>query len=191
MAVEEKDVASRVVASSTIEPQRAGTAPRSQGDVYALKGSRASGRVSSESFTTANPTRRFQNSATRPGVRLASGCRRRSAPRSRTTAGMGAHLNRAPSQRLLSGILARNWPHPSPPSPAPPGAIIETLRPPLAGARAQMLDTIFDEAQRMERLINNLLDMTRLESGGVTSGRREWRPLAEVIGWRYITSTRS
>jgi two-component system sensor histidine kinase KdpD len=30
-------------------------------------------------------------------------------------------------------------------------------------ARAEMLDTIHSEAERMERLINNLLDMTRLE----------------------------
>jgi two-component system sensor histidine kinase KdpD len=33
----------------------------------------------------------------------------------------------------------------------------------------------------MERLINNLLDMTRLESGGVVL-KKEWVPLQEVIG---------
>jgi two-component system sensor histidine kinase KdpD len=48
-------------------------------------------------------------------------------------------------------------------------------------ARAEMLETIYDEAGRMERLINNLLDMTRLEAGGLVL-RREWHPLQEVAG---------
>jgi two-component system sensor histidine kinase KdpD len=48
-------------------------------------------------------------------------------------------------------------------------------------ARSELLDTLVSEAERMERLINNLLDMTRLEAGGLTL-RREWQPLTEVIG---------
>lgn len=48
-------------------------------------------------------------------------------------------------------------------------------------ARAEMLDTLIEEASRMERLINNLLDMTRMESGGL-SLRREWTPLQEIVG---------
>src|SRR5687767_9430254 len=48
-------------------------------------------------------------------------------------------------------------------------------------ARAEMLDTIYSEAERMERLINNLLDMTRLESGGLRL-RKEWHSLHEVLG---------
>jgi two-component system sensor histidine kinase KdpD len=48
-------------------------------------------------------------------------------------------------------------------------------------ARLEMLDTIQNESERMERLIGNLLDMTRLESGGLVL-RREWQPLAEPIG---------
>lgn len=48
-------------------------------------------------------------------------------------------------------------------------------------ARAEMLDTIHSEAERMERLINNLLDMTRLESGGL-SLKREWQHLQELAG---------
>src|SRR5688572_25624833 len=47
--------------------------------------------------------------------------------------------------------------------------------------RAEMLDTICGEAERMERLINNLLDMTRLESGGLVL-KRQWQPLHEVVG---------
>jgi two-component system sensor histidine kinase KdpD len=49
------------------------------------------------------------------------------------------------------------------------------------GVRAEMLDTIEAEAERMERLITNLLDMTRLESGGLAV-KRAWQPLQEVIG---------
>jgi two-component system sensor histidine kinase KdpD len=48
-------------------------------------------------------------------------------------------------------------------------------------SRADMLDTIFSESERMERLINNLLDMTRMESGGLVL-KKEWQPLSEVIG---------
>ena len=47
--------------------------------------------------------------------------------------------------------------------------------------RAEMLDSIYGEAERMERLINNLLDMTRLESGGLVL-KKQWQPLAEVVG---------
>jgi two-component system, OmpR family, sensor histidine kinase KdpD len=48
-------------------------------------------------------------------------------------------------------------------------------------ARTEMLQTIAAEAERMERLINNLLDMTRLESGGLVL-KKEWQPLQEVVG---------
>jgi two-component system sensor histidine kinase KdpD len=48
-------------------------------------------------------------------------------------------------------------------------------------ARREMLDTVCSEAERMERLINNLLDMTRLESKGLVV-KKEWQPLQEVIG---------
>jgi K+-sensing histidine kinase KdpD len=50
-----------------------------------------------------------------------------------------------------------------------------------AASRAEMLDTIYSEAERMERLISNLLEMTRLESGELTI-KRDWVPLQEVIG---------
>jgi len=47
--------------------------------------------------------------------------------------------------------------------------------------RKQMLDSIISESERMDRLINNLLDMTRLEAGGLVL-KREWQPIHEVIG---------
>jgi two-component system sensor histidine kinase KdpD len=48
-------------------------------------------------------------------------------------------------------------------------------------SQVELLDTIYAEAERMERLINNLLEMTRLESGELTV-TRDWVPLAELIG---------
>jgi two-component system sensor histidine kinase KdpD len=59
--------------------------------------------------------------------------------------------------------------------------LIETGENLSAQARAEMLDTIYGEAERMERLINNLLEMTRLESGGLIV-KKEWQPLQEVVG---------
>jgi two-component system sensor histidine kinase KdpD len=46
--------------------------------------------------------------------------------------------------------------------------------------RVDLVDAICEEAQRLERLVSNLLDMTRLESGGVRV-KREWVPLEELV----------
>ncbi len=48
-------------------------------------------------------------------------------------------------------------------------------------ARRELLVTTQEEADRLERLVSNLLDMTRLESGGLRV-RKEWVPLEEVVG---------
>lgn len=45
--------------------------------------------------------------------------------------------------------------------------------------RKDLAESIVEEAERMERLVANLLDMTRLESGTVTL-KREWVPLEEL-----------
>lgn len=50
-----------------------------------------------------------------------------------------------------------------------------------ATTRRELLETICDESDRMERLISNLLDMTRLASGAVVL-RREWVPVEELVG---------
>ena len=47
--------------------------------------------------------------------------------------------------------------------------------------QTELLETIHSETERMERLITNLLDMTRLESGGLAL-KKEWQPLQEVVG---------
>jgi two-component system sensor histidine kinase KdpD len=54
----------------------------------------------------------------------------------------------------------------------------ETLSPP---ARRDLLETVHEEAERLNRLVHNLLDMTRLESGAVQI-KGEWHPLEEVVG---------
>jgi two-component system sensor histidine kinase KdpD len=48
-------------------------------------------------------------------------------------------------------------------------------------AKLEMIDTIIAEADRMERLITNLLDMTRMESGGLVL-KKEWVPIQEIVG---------
>ncbi len=45
----------------------------------------------------------------------------------------------------------------------------------------ELLESIRDEADRLNRLVQNLLEMTRLESGTLQL-HREWHPLEEVIG---------
>jgi two-component system sensor histidine kinase KdpD len=45
----------------------------------------------------------------------------------------------------------------------------------------ELVETICVEAERMERLVGNVLDMVRIESGGL-SPRREWVPLEELVG---------
>jgi two-component system sensor histidine kinase KdpD len=48
-------------------------------------------------------------------------------------------------------------------------------------ARRDLILTIHEEAERMNRLANNLLEMGRLQSRSITL-RREWQPLEEVCG---------
>jgi two-component system sensor histidine kinase KdpD len=50
-----------------------------------------------------------------------------------------------------------------------------------ASDRADLLGSICDGAERLDRLVTNLLSMTRLESGEITL-RREWVPLEEIVG---------
>lgn len=45
----------------------------------------------------------------------------------------------------------------------------------------ELLQTVVDESQRLARLVENLLDMTRLDSGGVTLNQ-QWHVLEEIVG---------
>jgi two-component system sensor histidine kinase KdpD len=70
-----------------------------------------------------------------------------------------------------------------------PLAIITGALTSLTGAGAELdpatrdtlAQTACDEAQRLNRLLNNLLEMTRLEAGAVRV-RKEWQPLEEIVG---------
>jgi two-component system sensor histidine kinase KdpD len=50
-----------------------------------------------------------------------------------------------------------------------------------AETRGELVESIVVEAERLERLVHNLLDMTRLESGDIVL-HRDWIPLDEMIG---------
>jgi two-component system sensor histidine kinase KdpD len=52
-------------------------------------------------------------------------------------------------------------------------------------ARRDLTKTILEEAQRMNRLIGNLLDMIRVESGALEV-QKEWQPLEEAVGVALI-----
>jgi two-component system, OmpR family, sensor histidine kinase KdpD len=54
-----------------------------------------------------------------------------------------------------------------------------------AATRRDLLKTILEEAERMTRLIANLLDMIRVESGALEV-QKEWQPLEEVVGVALI-----
>jgi two-component system sensor histidine kinase KdpD len=47
--------------------------------------------------------------------------------------------------------------------------------------RSELIESIVEEAERLEHLVSNLLDMTRLESRSVTL-KRDWVPLDEILG---------
>ena len=47
--------------------------------------------------------------------------------------------------------------------------------------RLELLQTVQEEADRLSRIIKNILAMTRLESGAVTL-RKEWQSLEEIVG---------
>ena len=50
-----------------------------------------------------------------------------------------------------------------------------------APAARELLETVREEADRLNRLVQNLLQMTRLESGPLQV-QRDWLPLEEVVG---------
>jgi two-component system, OmpR family, sensor histidine kinase KdpD len=59
--------------------------------------------------------------------------------------------------------------------------LLQNDRPMDAATQRELLGTVLEEADRLNRLIRNLLDMTRLESGAVKV-RKEWLPLEELVG---------
>jgi len=54
-----------------------------------------------------------------------------------------------------------------------------------AATRRDLLNAALEESQRMNRLIGNLLDMIRVESGAL-SVQKDWQPLEEPVGVALI-----
>jgi two-component system, OmpR family, sensor histidine kinase KdpD len=50
-----------------------------------------------------------------------------------------------------------------------------------AEIRRELADTVLEESRRMSRLVANLLDMVRVETGGLTV-KKIWQPLEEALG---------
>ncbi len=63
------------------------------------------------------------------------------------------------------------------------GAASTLLQPGTLGAEAEreLKEAIYEEADRLNRLVTNLLDMTRLESGSLQLGK-DWQSLEELVG---------
>ncbi len=55
------------------------------------------------------------------------------------------------------------------------------VQPPLPAPQQELTGAIQQSAQRMSALVNNLLDMARLEAGAVQLNKA-WQPLEEVVG---------
>ena len=47
--------------------------------------------------------------------------------------------------------------------------------------RQELSDTIVQESERLNRLVRNLLDVTRVEAGALRLNK-EWQPIEEVVG---------
>jgi two-component system sensor histidine kinase KdpD len=89
----------------------------------------------------------------------------------------------AESERLRSTLLSSVSHDLRTPLAAITGAASGLLVDPPPGPelRRELASTVLEEAERLNRLVGNLLDMTRLEAGTLEP-RREWHSLEEVIG---------
>jgi two-component system sensor histidine kinase KdpD len=59
--------------------------------------------------------------------------------------------------------------------------LLDGAGPPDAGTRFELASTILEESQRMNRLVGNLLEMIRVESGELQV-QKEWQLLSDVVG---------
>jgi two-component system sensor histidine kinase KdpD len=91
---------------------------------------------------------------------------------------------RAETERLRSALLTSVSHDLRTPLAAITGAATTMLEPgaPLdARTQHELLESIRDEGERLNRLVQNLLEMTKLESGALQL-HRDWHPLEEVVG---------
>jgi len=61
------------------------------------------------------------------------------------------------------------------------GALLSTTHPLSTDSQQELIRSISDEAGRLDRLLKNLLDMTRLEAGAMPL-RKDWNSLEEIVG---------
>jgi two-component system sensor histidine kinase KdpD len=104
--------------------------------------------------------------------------------RARMQSERGEALRRADREQLRNALLSSVSHDLRTPLGAITGAASSLLDPESAmgkEARQDLLLTIHEEAQRLHRLVSNLLDITRLESGTLQV-KKEWVPLEEVVG---------
>jgi two-component system sensor histidine kinase KdpD len=87
------------------------------------------------------------------------------------------------AERLRSALLSSVSHDLRTPLAAITGAASSLLQEASPGKEEQreLVETIVEESERLNRLVANLLDMTRLESGSVHL-RHEWHPVEEVVG---------
>ncbi|MCJ0764756.1 DUF4118 domain-containing protein [Variovorax terrae] len=85
------------------------------------------------------------------------------------------------SERLRNALLAAISHDVRTPLTALIGLAESLQRTPLAPAQAQNAQAIASEARQLSALVNNLLDMARLQSGSVRL-RSEWQSVEEVVG---------
>jgi two-component system sensor histidine kinase KdpD len=91
---------------------------------------------------------------------------------------------RAETERLRSALLTSVSHDLRTPLAAITGAATTMLSggPPLEPrVQRELLESVRDEAERLSRLVQDLLQMTRLESGALQF-RRDWHPIEEVVG---------
>jgi two-component system sensor histidine kinase KdpD len=90
----------------------------------------------------------------------------------------------AESERLRSSLLSSVSHDLRTPLAVIEGASSALLQPgavPEPASRRELVESIHEQAARLSRLIRNLLDMTRLQSGSLEP-QREWQPVDELIG---------
>lgn len=94
-----------------------------------------------------------------------------------------ADRRRADEERLRNALLSSVSHDLRTPLGVITGAVSTALETPdlSEAARRDLLTTAQEEAQRLHRLVSNLLDITRLESGAIDLNK-EWVPIEEVVG---------
>ncbi len=103
--------------------------------------------------------------------------------RARLAESAGAARLAAESERLRSTLLSSVSHDLRTPLAAITGAASGLLVEPPPGpeARRELAATVLEEAERLNRLVANLLDMTRLEAGTLEP-KRDWHSLEELVG---------